>query len=51
MERLREIGVDEVTCPIQRGTVPQEVCLETIRQWGERVVPSFRARTRDDARP
>ncbi|MCM1948811.1 LLM class flavin-dependent oxidoreductase [Streptomyces sp. G2] len=51
VERLREIGVDEVMCLIQMGTVPQEVCLETIRQWGERVIPCFRARTRGDARP
>ncbi|MFE5967430.1 LLM class flavin-dependent oxidoreductase [Streptomyces sp. NPDC056463] len=44
VERLREIGVDEVMCLIQMGTVPQEVCMETIRQWGERVIPHFRAR-------
>ncbi|MET9376475.1 LLM class flavin-dependent oxidoreductase [Streptomyces sp. NPDC002992] len=44
VERLREIGVDEVMCLIQMGTVPQEVCMETIRQWGEKVIPYFRAR-------
>ncbi|MFD5325831.1 LLM class flavin-dependent oxidoreductase [Streptomyces sp. NPDC127092] len=43
VERLRRIGVDEVMCLIQMGTVPQEVCLETIRQWGEHVIPRFRA--------
>lgn len=43
VERLRAIGVDEVMCLIQMGTVPQEACLETIRQWGERVIPHFRA--------
>ncbi|MFJ3901938.1 LLM class flavin-dependent oxidoreductase [Streptomyces sp. NPDC090025] len=43
VERLRRIGVDEVMCLIQMGTVPQEVCLETIRQWGETVIPHFRA--------
>ncbi|MFI8964606.1 LLM class flavin-dependent oxidoreductase [Streptomyces sp. NPDC053493] len=43
VERLRRIGVDEVMCLIQMGTVPQEVCLETIRQWGEKVIPHFRA--------
>ena len=42
VERLRRIGVDEVMCLIQMGTVPQEVCLETIRQWGENVIPHFR---------
>jgi hypothetical protein len=25
------------------GTVPQEACMETIRQWGEKVIPHFRA--------
>lgn len=30
-------------CLIQMGTVPQDVCLETIRQWGEHVIPRFRA--------
>ncbi|MFF5972641.1 LLM class flavin-dependent oxidoreductase [Streptomyces sp. NPDC012769] len=43
VERLRGIGVDEVMCLIQMGTVPQDVCLETIRQWGEKVIPHFRA--------
>jgi hypothetical protein len=27
---------------IQMGTVPQDACLETIRQLGERVLPKFR---------
>ena len=44
VERLHEIGVDEVMCLIQMGTVPQEACMETIRQWGERVIPHFRRR-------
>ncbi|MCK7627121.1 LLM class flavin-dependent oxidoreductase [Streptomyces sp. RS10V-4] len=43
VEQLREIGVDEVMCLIQMGGVPQEACLETIRQWGETVIPHFRA--------
>lgn len=43
VEQLREIGVDEVMCLIQMGTVPQDACLETIRQWGETVIPHFRA--------
>ncbi|NNG88646.1 MULTISPECIES: LLM class flavin-dependent oxidoreductase [Streptomyces] len=42
VRRLAEIGVDEVMCLIQMGTVPQDVCMETIRQWGERVIPRFR---------
>ncbi|WP_327299314.1 LLM class flavin-dependent oxidoreductase [Streptomyces sp. NBC_01197] len=43
VEKLRRIGVDEVMCLIQMGTVPQEACMETIRQWGETVIPHFRA--------
>ncbi|MGG2460819.1 LLM class flavin-dependent oxidoreductase [Streptomyces sp. RGM 3693] len=43
VEQLREIGVDEVMCLIQMGTVPQEACMETIRHWGETVIPHFRA--------
>jgi alkanesulfonate monooxygenase SsuD/methylene tetrahydromethanopterin reductase-like flavin-dependent oxidoreductase (luciferase family) len=42
VENLRDSGVDEVMCLIQMGTVPQEVCMETIRQWGEKVIPHFR---------
>jgi alkanesulfonate monooxygenase SsuD/methylene tetrahydromethanopterin reductase-like flavin-dependent oxidoreductase (luciferase family) len=42
VERLVEAGAEEVMCLIQMGTVPQEACLETIRQWGEKVIPHFR---------
>ncbi|MGX1882935.1 LLM class flavin-dependent oxidoreductase [Streptomyces sp. NPDC055287] len=41
-ERLRDAGADEIMCLIQMGTVPQEACLETLRQWGEKVIPHFR---------
>jgi alkanesulfonate monooxygenase SsuD/methylene tetrahydromethanopterin reductase-like flavin-dependent oxidoreductase (luciferase family) len=39
---LERVGVDEVLCLIQMGTVPQEVCMATIRAWGEHVIPHFR---------
>jgi alkanesulfonate monooxygenase SsuD/methylene tetrahydromethanopterin reductase-like flavin-dependent oxidoreductase (luciferase family) len=42
VERLDEAGADEIMCLIQMGTVPHAVCLETIRQWGEHVIPHFR---------
>src|SRR5688572_27043306 len=42
VERLRDVGADEVMFLIQMGTVPQDACLETIRQLGERVLPKFR---------
>ncbi|MGW0532386.1 LLM class flavin-dependent oxidoreductase [Streptomyces sp. NPDC003032] len=44
VERLRDAGADEIMCLIQMGTVPQEACLETLRQWGEKVIPCFRTR-------
>ncbi|MFF1379017.1 LLM class flavin-dependent oxidoreductase [Streptomyces sp. NPDC058308] len=44
VERLRDAGADEVMCLVQMGTVPQEACLETLRQWGEKVIPHFRPR-------
>ncbi|WP_418361435.1 hypothetical protein [Streptomyces gilvosporeus] len=37
-ERACAVGL---MCLIQMGTVPQEACLETIRQWGEKVIPRF----------
>jgi alkanesulfonate monooxygenase SsuD/methylene tetrahydromethanopterin reductase-like flavin-dependent oxidoreductase (luciferase family) len=44
VERLQDAGADEIMCLIQMGLVPQEVCMETIRQWGETVIPHFRGR-------
>jgi alkanesulfonate monooxygenase SsuD/methylene tetrahydromethanopterin reductase-like flavin-dependent oxidoreductase (luciferase family) len=45
VERLARAGADEIMCLMQMGTIPQEACLETIRQWGRHVIPHFR-RTR-----
>jgi alkanesulfonate monooxygenase SsuD/methylene tetrahydromethanopterin reductase-like flavin-dependent oxidoreductase (luciferase family) len=42
VERLIDAGADEIMCLIQMGTVPQQACLETIRHWGEKVIPHFR---------
>jgi alkanesulfonate monooxygenase SsuD/methylene tetrahydromethanopterin reductase-like flavin-dependent oxidoreductase (luciferase family) len=42
VERLADAGADEIMCLIQMGTVPQAACLETIRHWGEKVIPHFR---------
>ncbi|WP_443068172.1 hypothetical protein [Streptomyces sp. NBC_01280] len=49
VERLQEAGADEVMCLIQMGTVPQEACLETIRQWARRSSRTS-ARTADGRR-
>ncbi len=43
VELLKAVGVDEVMCLIQMGTIPQELAMETMRQWGEKVIPHFRA--------
>jgi alkanesulfonate monooxygenase SsuD/methylene tetrahydromethanopterin reductase-like flavin-dependent oxidoreductase (luciferase family) len=42
VERLVDAGADEIMCLIQMGTVPHEVCMETIGHWGETVIPHFR---------
>ena len=42
VEHLQEIGVDEVMTMIQMGTIPHEVCMETMRQWGDKIIPRFR---------
>ena len=42
VERLAEAGVDNVMCLIQMGTLTQDQQLETIRIFGEQVIPHFR---------
>ena len=42
VQRLAGAGVDDVMCLIQMGTLTQDQQLETIRLWGERVLPKFR---------
>ncbi|MGA4545910.1 LLM class flavin-dependent oxidoreductase [Uniformispora flossi] len=44
VQKLIDAGADEIMCLIQMGTVPQEACMETIRIWGEKVIPHFRAK-------
>ena len=43
VQRLIDAGADEIMFLIQMGTVPQEVCLETIRNIGSKVLPHFHA--------
>ena len=42
VEKLEAVGADEIMCLIQMGTIPQDVCMETICHWGEKVIPHFR---------
>ena len=42
VQRLADAGVDNVMCLIQMGTLTQPQQLETIRIWGETVIPHFR---------
>ena len=41
VERFREIGVDELICVMQLGTVPHELVMKSIRTIAERVMPHF----------
>jgi len=43
VDRLRIAGVDNVMCLIQMGTLSQDEMLESIRIFGEQVIPHFRA--------
>ena len=43
VERLQDAGVDNVMCLIQMGTLTQDQQLETIRIFGEQVIPHFRS--------
>ena len=43
VRRLRDAGVDNVMCLIQMGTLTQDQQLESIRIFGEKVIPHFRA--------
>jgi alkanesulfonate monooxygenase SsuD/methylene tetrahydromethanopterin reductase-like flavin-dependent oxidoreductase (luciferase family) len=40
--RLVEAGADEIMCHVQMGAVPHDVSMETIRNWGEKIIPHFR---------
>lgn len=48
VQKLIDAGADEIMCLIQMGTVPQEACMETIRIWGEEVIPHFRKKYGED---
>ena len=43
VQRLANAGVDNVMCLIQMGTLTQEQQLNTIRIWGEKVIPHFKS--------
>ena len=49
-ERLIDAGADEIMCIAQMGTVTHEASMETIRQWGTKVIPHFRSRRSVDSR-
>jgi alkanesulfonate monooxygenase SsuD/methylene tetrahydromethanopterin reductase-like flavin-dependent oxidoreductase (luciferase family) len=42
VQELVDTGADEIMCLIQMGTVPHEICMETIKVWGEKIIPYFR---------
>ena len=41
VERFAEIGVDELILVMQCGTVPHELIMESIKTFGEKVLPHF----------
>jgi alkanesulfonate monooxygenase SsuD/methylene tetrahydromethanopterin reductase-like flavin-dependent oxidoreductase (luciferase family) len=43
VKELEAAGADEIMCMISMGTIPHEINMETIRQWGQNVIPHFRA--------
>jgi len=42
MERYAETGVDQVILMIQAGRIPHEKAMQTIRLFGEEIIPEFR---------
>jgi alkanesulfonate monooxygenase SsuD/methylene tetrahydromethanopterin reductase-like flavin-dependent oxidoreductase (luciferase family) len=50
VEALEDAGADEIMCMIQMGTIPQWAMLETIQQFGDKVIPHFRAKEQAAAR-
>ncbi len=41
VQRFAEIGVDELILIMQLGTVPSELVMESVRTFGEKVLPHF----------
>ena len=41
VSELRAAGADEIMCIMQMGGVPHEVAMETIRQYGQYIIPYF----------
>jgi hypothetical protein len=42
VERFQRIGVDELLFVMQMGTVPHELVRESVKTFGEKVIPHFR---------
>ena len=41
VSRFERAGVDEIICVMQTGTVPHELVMESLRTFGEQVIPHF----------
>jgi alkanesulfonate monooxygenase SsuD/methylene tetrahydromethanopterin reductase-like flavin-dependent oxidoreductase (luciferase family) len=41
VSRFRDAGVDEVICVMQAGTIPHEIVMQSIKTFGEEVMPHF----------
>lgn len=42
VQRFSDTGVDELICVMQMGTLPHELVMESIRTFGEQVIPKFK---------
>lgn len=42
VQRFVDTGVDELICVMQMGTVPHELVMQSIRLFGEQVIPRFK---------
>ncbi len=41
VNELKSAGADEIMCIMQMGTVPQDAILETIQNFGDKIIPYF----------
>ena len=42
VQRLADAGADEILCIMQMGGVPHEAAMETLRHYGDTIIPHFR---------
>jgi len=48
IKHWEEVGVDQIMCLMQAGRIPHEKVMESIRLFGERVIPYFKKRSGEE---